>query len=322
MQVKKLIFLFASLLAALSFRGQSNLVPNPSFESVINCPTNIGQLYNTSDWIDPTSCTSDYFHQCGTSGSGVPNNAFGSEMARTGQGYAGFYTYNSSTSDLREFIQVKLIDTLESGKKYLVSFWVSLADNLHYATRTIGAYFSSTPVSGPPCTLLPFTPQILNDTNNPLTSKTGWREVTDTLFATGGELYITIGNFSDDANSDTVFVGGAGWDGSHYFIDDISVVDIGWVGTNEQLINDYGVNVYPNPAEGQITLDFKSIPQPGGDLRIEFYDALGRRVGEKQLDKSLRSQEISVADLQEGIYLFRIICNDAICYTNRLLICR
>jgi len=102
--------------------AQTNLVPNSSFENIITCPSGIGQLFNTTDWINPTGCTPDFFHQCGTMGSGVPSNSFGNELAKTGLAYAGFYTFNKAQGDNgREYIQVKLNDTLEWGKKYFVS---------------------------------------------------------------------------------------------------------------------------------------------------------------------------------------------------------
>ncbi len=303
--------------------AQTNLVPNPSFEIYSNCPGGPNEVFQATPWYDPTAATSDYFNQCAAVSVGVPSNFAGNENARTGVAYCGFYSWRIITSNYREYIQVKLNDTLEWGKKYHVSFYVSHAENTTYATNRIGAYFSTLPVSNTgPGLVLSYTPQIESDSVNPIISNIGWRLIEDTLYANGGELYITIGNFYTDSLTDTLYVGGPGINAAYYYIDDISVVDIGWVGINDQLINAYGVNVYPNPAEDQVTLDFKSAHQPVGDLRIAFYDAIGRKVCEKHLNKSLRSQEISVADLQEGLYLYRIADGTNINATGKLTICR
>lgn len=75
--------------------------------------------------------------------------------------------------------------------------------------------------------ILTLTPTINNDpVANPLLSDTTWMEVSGSFIAVGNEQYIIIGNFNDDANSDTVFMGveQPGNNFSDYIFDDVSVI--------------------------------------------------------------------------------------------------
>ena len=95
-----------------------NLVPNPSFEDTIQCPSlptpNIGQ---TAYW----TCyggTPDLFHPCANSSQplfGVPNNAVGSQNAFIGNAYAGLVTwYVNAGSAIREYMGVHLKQSIST----------------------------------------------------------------------------------------------------------------------------------------------------------------------------------------------------------------
>src|SRR3989304_8936253 len=177
-----------------------NLAPNASFETFSSCPNNPGQIYKAVPWTDPTNASSDYFNSCNGGIWGVPNNLGGTCVAKTGVAYAGFNAFPGN----REYIQVQMNDTLISGKNYCVYFYLTLADSCPYAANDIGAYFSSTSITGTPGQVLPFIPQVNNNIIlNPLTSKNGWTLVIDSFVAVGNELFVTIGNFKDDINTDT-----------------------------------------------------------------------------------------------------------------------
>src|SRR5687767_1200204 len=103
-------FFFGGLLA-----GQTNLVPNPSFEQFTNCPATNSQLNYCNSWVNIYgSITPDYFNSCATVPSGVslPSNMMGFQNARTGNGYVGVGVYNSTGSNLREFVSTTLTDSL------------------------------------------------------------------------------------------------------------------------------------------------------------------------------------------------------------------
>jgi hypothetical protein len=298
------VFALIAITTCAVFNGiaQTNLVPNPGFENVVNCPTGIGQLYNTTDWTNPNNCSPDFFHQCGTMGSGIPANSFGSQAAKSGQGYSGFYSFNFWVNDERDYLQVRLIDTLEANKYYKVAFYVSLADNAQYGISNLGVLFSNNIVYTTQCDLLNYTPQLLNPISNPLTNKTQWMLIEDTLYAQGGELYMTIGNFMTDSLSDTIFISGQGWAASYYYIDDVSVTDIGWVGEKELVNEGMRFSVYPNPANSKIIISVKNNTSSSINFTIQ------NTLGEIVVQGNFYTNEfaIDIAALPKGIYFLRV----------------
>ncbi len=219
-----------------------NVVPNPSFETYSACPTVFDQIARATGWNTPTSGTSDYFNACdagscasSTNWVSVPGNYFGSEAARTGSGYAGLISFYdpSAVPEYREYIQAQLVSPLIAGTTYDVAFYVSCADGTcgsggGISINKLGAYISAAPPTGG-FIVLPFTPQILSP--GLINSTTGWTLISGTFLAAGGEEYITIGNFSNDASTTigngpltfTKYV-------AYYYIDDVCVAPQGGSG--------------------------------------------------------------------------------------------
>nr|WP_321485231.1 choice-of-anchor D domain-containing protein [uncultured Draconibacterium sp.] len=75
-----------------------------------------------------------------------------------------------------------------------------------------------------------------------------------------------------------------------------------------------GIDVYPNPAEGELTIEFSTIPQK---YAIEFYNSLGQRVLHKQ-----STSQIEVLDLEKfpgGIYYLKLY-NKEFSQTERIVV--
>jgi len=207
-----------------------NLVPNPSFELYTACPIGpVGiDLFRAASWTLPTGGSSDYYHSCATPASGVstPTNDFGSQTPRTGAAYAGFIL-RPSTPNYREYIEAPLTAPLVAGMAYQVSFYVSLSDGSRWAIDRLGAYLSVGSVGPVNLPLpLPFVPQIVNPTSNYITNKTGWTLISGTYLALGGEDHLVIGNFADDSSTTPVTGLGGFYNGSYYYVDDVSVVTL------------------------------------------------------------------------------------------------
>ena len=200
-----------------------NLAPNPSFETYTTCPTSYGNggPLQCTPWSSATDGTSDYFNECASPVFvGIPANFFGNQPANTGSAYAGgYYRYQSFV--YREYLLAPLEAPLEAGFTYHVSFWVSLADNT-CGTTELGAYFSVDPPPNSGSGPLLVTPQIeanmgfVNDKDN-------WTLISGCFIPEGGEQYITIGNFSSEADTPIDPDCNLGLT-SYYYVDDVSVI--------------------------------------------------------------------------------------------------
>ncbi len=236
------------LLAGMAWgvaRGQvsDNMVFNPSFEEYSECPRRVdalGVMQAVDAWWQPTRGSSDYFNACGGRECQVPRNKMGIQAARSGVAYCGIYC---SQENYREYLQTELRSPLVSGKRYRVSFWVSLADKSPQAVSTIGALFTRTRVEDSTWGIMMeregidydggaaqyiatyHEPQVQHPTEVLLGNSREWVEVCGEFVAEGGECFLTIGNFMEfnqsgigaTENSQTPLPG------AYYYIDDVSV---------------------------------------------------------------------------------------------------
>jgi len=227
---KIIIILFVIHLAVSSSGNAQNLVINPSLEKYDTCPFNMGQINFSNNWFSPAypSSTSEYYNACDlTNQVGVPISGNGAvfQYARTGCAYGGIALYVSDNPNYREYIEATLLTPLIAGKNYCIKFYVNKVGIVQFAIDAIGAYLSNDSVlySAPPPTLLTKIPQINNPTNNIITDTVNWVKISGSFTASGGEQFITIGNFNNDASTNTQYMGGGLPGGAYYFIDDVSV---------------------------------------------------------------------------------------------------
>ncbi len=224
---RKFHFFSFQMLLVFTLNAQ-NLVPNYSFEDHTQCPTQHGQLDFCASWYNPANNTPDYFNSCSNGGEvGVPFNFVGYQEAITGEGYAGILGPTA-----REYIQAKLLESLDTGQCYYVEMFISAGfDNSIFclASSHMGIYLSSSPPSTEPNGIDIFTtPQffyteVVNDTLN-------WTPLGGAYIAEGGEQYITIGHFFENGYNTEVIDPGCEFPlYSYYFIENVRV---------EQIFND------------------------------------------------------------------------------------
>ena len=224
--------LFYLLLWALPFTVFSqNLVRNPSFEDYNSCPKDLDNIErDVPHWSRPTGGTTDYFNKCSPK-LGVPINFNGSQATAYGGGYAGLYL--SAPNDYREYIQGELTQTLTKGRKYEISFYLSLADKSQQAVRDIGILFTKLQLKEDIKT--PLTRQRDSNKDNEYNfvevrnwgyfdDKTSWMLVQKVFIAEGTEKYLSIGNFKDDTRSKVKTLSG-GKDAAYYYLDNVTVED-------------------------------------------------------------------------------------------------
>ena len=319
--MKRVVFTL-SLFMVFVFPKAQNLVPNGSFEDTLKCTNGYGNFlgYVTS-WGGGGGGLSYFTSQCAIGQQfEVPQNELGYQYAHSGVSYAGIYTYidslySPSNANGRAYLQTALTTSLKASVKYYVTFFVSLADSFKYACNDIEAYLSDSALKYPPPGYSkPYIqPQIENDTSNHLTDKVNWMKVSGSFIAVGGEKYIIIGNFKDDAHSDTVFVNSSAhkeniWTAAYYFIDDVIVsADSNYADslfTATQTINKPKeiVQIFPNPTTGIFNIQLLGV---SGKSSVEVYNMLGKEVESEKL--KVESTEIDLSNQPAGIYLYRII---------------
>ena len=330
------IYLMLVLFIASCFKLSSqNLAPNYSFEDTTMCPAIYAEFGGyVTKWAGGFPA---YFSPyCSDSpAGGMPKNDIGYQYPHSGHAYAGIYTfidsaYDSFYANLRDYLQDSLISPLKAGIKYYVTFYVNLADSEKYACNSIGAYFSDSALAYHPSRRVKsfLTPQIENDTANHLTDKINWMKVSGSFIAAGGEKYIIIGNFKDDAHSDTVFVNSPAhkeniWTNAYYFIDDVIVTtDSNYADslfpTSVQNLNrpiEY-IRVFPNPSNGMFTIAVES-EKLKVESTVEVYNMLGQKVYAAPLNPPIRGTSSTTISLPNGegrggagIYLYRITSPD------------
>jgi gliding motility-associated-like protein len=208
--------LFIALLLSLASMDTlaQNLVPNPSFELRLGCPSSKGQMNKVAFWSAAMG-SPDYFNPCSSSTlAQVPDNIFGSEHAATGEAYVGLDLVAN-----QEFIQVKLNTPLVPRITYEVSFKYSLADDWGYGIDKLGLYFSKDePPSGD--SVRGRVPQLV--TEDTLNNRDGWTEIRMEYTAKGGEQYVVFGNFNNPASA-VIIQDSSGIPSCYAYLDDVVI---------------------------------------------------------------------------------------------------
>jgi len=209
------------------FCAAQNLVENPSFETFIDCPERLGNFdADVIHWSAPTDGSTDYFNGCSKT-MGTPENFNGRQPADFGKGYAGLYLY--APNDYREYLQATLTKTLVLGKKYRVSFYVSLAERSDFAVKDFGVLFSKDKMEVPSKKELSKKKLYSQGGNtynfmeigysNFYSDTQDWILVNTQFIAKGTENYMTIGNFKNNARTRRFKTKRNAKQGAYYYVD-------------------------------------------------------------------------------------------------------
>lgn len=319
--------LFKILFFCFSFTNSclgQNLVPNPSFEQFDTCPDQGSQIQRATSWMNANTGTADYYNSCFTTGPtdmDIPSNIFGFQNAKSGVGYSGIYThlYSPTPFHYREYLQSQLTSPLTGGVKYYISFNISLSDSSYYVSDDIGVYLSSSQNNQGDYLNLSVLPQIENTEGNFLNDNTNWVRIYGEYIASGGEEYITIGNFYDDFNTDTIRVkvgSNNTYLGAYYYIDDVclsadSMACVNAVGINQNigLNNNYQVLI----ANGFLEV----ISNKNQVFNVSLFDLSGKLIN--QSFNEIYNSRFDINSLKSSIYIIRIY-NDIENTTQKILI--
>lgn len=233
------LWLCAIAITACMFTQAQNLVLNPSFETTSGCPQGISQFNLATNWSQgnsgPDSCTtSDLYAGCASSigGANSPAGLLGTQASRTGTHHAGiilqegFVGCAALGSNYREYIQGQTSAPLVAGQKYIVRFYVSLPENVMWASNSLQVWLGNNQYTHNACPsnqLMPITPQ-LSYCGPPIMDTVNWVELKWIYTAVGGERYFIIGNFRNDANTTTAPFKCSSFNPySYYYIDDVEI---------------------------------------------------------------------------------------------------
>jgi hypothetical protein len=294
-----LLFLFYFYIESIHAQ---NLVPNPSFEDTITCPLALDQMYNAVGWFSYRN-SPDYLNACGNQyqnfSAAVPYNPFGYQQAYDGDAYAFTLTYFINYINYREYIGAQLLQPLSPGTKYFVSAFVSRAYNLYLncATSNFGFRFSTVAYSViNPAPIDNFSSvhcdSVIKDTTN-------WVQVGGSFIADSAYQFIILGNFYDDAHTDTF---GCSLEGGYY----IDFVCVSTDSLSCKGMSD-GVN---GPAHSSLVI----FPVPADKILIvngimrESIFSIFNYIGQICLYGTISENryQINVSLLPDGFYFFQV----------------
>ena len=307
----------------LSFNSSfgQNLVPNPGFEEYFGCPNGSNQLDRCKSWKRIGGGTPDFFNACAVNPwePDVPNTWNGYQNSHSGDGMAGFYASQRQYGDnVREYLQIRLTQPLDSGVNYYVHFYVSPQDSSYYSVGTIGAYISDT-ITHPTYDAgrLVVNPQIVYSSSYSITDTMNWTLVSGTFMPHSNNLdYITIGNFFPDSSSRISNLLHQSGGNSYYFIDDVCVSTdlincLSFVGLND-LDNDIDIQLFPNPFQENVTITTNR----NGPVCIYLYDITARLLIQRGFSNSTI---LNTDQLSSGMYIYEVRSEGVVMQKGKLM---
>ena len=312
LQMKKKLETLMLLLSILSgnILYAQNLVPNPSFEVYDTCPTTMNAVQNAQGWSSFID-SPDYFNACSPN-LNVPETPFGHQNASEGDGLVGaIICAPLALMNLREIFGTQLLQPLIIGHKYYVSLKTVRSDERgghNCACNGIGARFTTFSIHEPEgyTGLINNSPQIYS--SNIISDSLNWSSIQGSFIADSAYQYITIGNFLDDFNTDTL---NCPYGGAYYFFDNICVSSdsITCFGVdNISEINKSSIYLSPNPASDFILLTGKIDPNTAFNL----INCMGQIVRNEPMTFSSTGVQIYVGDISSGLYFLKVIQSNSI----------
>ena len=297
---------------AYSANAQVNLVPNWSFEDTAYCTTATNPILVAPPWFSANYATPDVYSMDPDQACEVymdPNDVIGEHCFQApfhGSRFAGAYFWVDG-GPIKDYLEVELLSPLQAGHSYRVAMEVSLPDCYEHAFDLFGAYFSADTVFDatlPNPGVLPFVPQAQFHDPVFYANVVDWMHVEDGFVANGGERFMVIGSFVDNAFADVLNVGGMAWtNGGYYYIDAVEVVDVSIV----EAIPELHVQVV---AENELVITW---PGVGFIERLAIHDEVGRTVIEQTVRQPATQLQVALpSEVASGLYLITVQCSNAV----------
>jgi OOP family OmpA-OmpF porin len=229
--MKKIVLSILTIAIGLGVnaQNQNEMVENGSFEQIEGKIKKAGSIEVAVGWMSPTKTSADIFSSSVKEGFSVPNNVFGKEAAHDGDTYAGIKSFSYGDKEARTYLSAKLKVPMRKGLKYAVKFYVSLAEGSKYASNNIGANFSKKQWNIQEDKSIIGESHVMHVENPVFNAMFGWDQICGVYTSTGGEKFITIGNFLSNGDTKNERMKkpkeftGQQMISSYYYIDNISV---------------------------------------------------------------------------------------------------
>ncbi|MCE3278700.1 MAG: hypothetical protein K0S44_891 [Bacteroidetes bacterium] len=310
--LKRLLLSFI-IISGVVVKAQ-NLVPNFSFEQYSICPDLEDQIDRATGWskYSETSSTPDYYNSCSPPPYfSVPEAGGGYQQAyNNGSAFAGIVTYATPTSNYREHFGIQLSQPLIIGQKYFISFYTVMSeqftgtDYFGMPSNNIGirlstvSYNSISPAPIDNFAHLNYS-VVLNDSIN-------WTRVSGSIIADAAYNYLMVGNFFDDANTDTLnYNCGSCFNYySYYYVDEICVstdsASCNSTTTVPEMILQHPI-IYPIPAD-----NFINIKNHGEfEEKINIFNAIGQTYAVINNSNKRENLVIDCSSWPPGIYFLK-----------------
>jgi gliding motility-associated-like protein len=200
--------------------AQNNLVPNPGFESIIDCELDYGEADKAQPWkiINYPIATPDLFHYCATNSFFIPPVSRGCNTVdpKSGEGMAGLVNLGEE-----ERIYARLLDELPTGTDIYVAYSILPSEKcgdefeLFCYTNTQSLAFSDVQFQSQVVVLESDT--IFNYTQD-------WTLLQTCYQANGSEELVLLGNYklTSETLADCDYVD-ANFNLAYFFVDDVIV---------------------------------------------------------------------------------------------------
>lgn len=312
--MKRLIFIILICIVSLQLSAQ-NLVPNPSFEDTLACPTNLSglngdQIYNLTSWF-PAGGSPDYFNSCSATliqnhfVASVPNNLAGHQYAFHGNAYTGLLTFLVNAPNYGEYLGVNLNSSLQIGVKYYFTARVSSAfgglGDIYTFANNFGILLSNVHYESSLNSLQPsnsctaFDTMIISDTTNWTTIKFDF--IADSTYS---KLY--IGNFFDGTHTDTINLFNTSNQGAYLYIDAICLstdsLTCASIVSLEEIKSKNSITIFPNPTNNLVNI-FNPMQE-----RIYLYDSYGQFI--QSVIPIGNPTQIDLTLFNAGVYYLKI----------------
>ena len=233
------IFLFIILFCSEA-KTQTEYITNGSFEQIDSCYGTVSYLgfdvfqwSGCTGWSCPIGSSSDLWCENPKVGNVTPPNVIaGYQIPRTGNNMSAIVVNSGIVQNYREYIQNKLSQSLQVGKKYNLTFYIAF-NNIDCISTQFGVKFYNQQLNDlSRLWLTDILADATNDTTKVRFDTLNWQLITIPFTANGNEKFAVIGNFEDSTKlsyslpCDTSFWGNLHMAGGYYFIDDVSIIEM------------------------------------------------------------------------------------------------